>query len=132
MSAGLHVGDVLAFPGVLQRARQPFNVNGVAAAAAVAALDDHEFVAKCIRENRRGMQVIEAALHGLGIEFVPGRGNFVLAKVGDGLRVFNELQLRGIITRPVKPYGLPEWLRITVGTPAQNERLIGALKEVLR
>jgi histidinol-phosphate aminotransferase len=117
---------------ILQRTRQPFNVNGVAAAAAVAALDDHEFVAKCIRENRAGMTQLETALKKLGVPFVPGTGNFILAKVGDGMRVFGALQQRGIITRPVKPYGLPEWLRITVGTYAQNERLLTALAESLK
>ena len=117
---------------IVQRARQPFNVNAIATAAAVAALDDHEFVAMCLRENRAGMAQLEAGLTKLGIGFVPGTGNFLLAKVGDGTRVFGQLQQRGIITRPVKPYGLPEWLRLTVGTRTQNERLLGALAEVLR
>ena len=117
---------------IVQRARQPFNVNAVAAAAATAALDDHEFVARCIRENRAGMTFLETALKKLGVEFVPGTGNFILIKVGDGMKVFSELQQRGIITRPVKPYGLPEWLRITIGTRAQNERLLTALTEILR
>ena len=116
---------------IIQRARQPFNVSGVAAAAAVAALDDHEFVDRCRRENRAGLTQLETGLKQLGVEFVPGRGNFVLAKVGDGAAVFTALQQRGVITRPVKPYGLPEWLRITVGTRAQNERLLGSLAEVL-
>jgi histidinol-phosphate aminotransferase len=63
---------------------------------------------------------------------VPGQGNFLLVKVGDGTRVFGALQQRGLIVRPVKPYGLPEWVRITVGTRAQNERLLATLAEVLR
>jgi histidinol-phosphate aminotransferase len=133
--ASLRIGYGYAAPeliAIVQRARQPFNVNAIAAAAAVAALDDHEFVAKCLRENRAGMAQLETGLKKLGVEFVPGAGNFLLAKVGDGTRVFGELQQRGIITRPVKPYGLPEWLRLTVGTHAQNERLLGALAEVLR
>jgi len=132
--ASLRVGYGYAAPeliAILQRARQPFNVNGVAVAAAVAALDDHEFVAKCIRANRTGMLQLETAFRKMAVEFVPGSGNFVLARVGDGMRVFEELQRRGIITRPVKPYGLPEWLRITVGTEAQNARLIEALGEIL-
>ena len=116
---------------IVQRARQPFNLNGIAAAAAVAALDDHEFVAKCREGNRTGMAQLAAGLARLGLEFIPGTGNFLLAKVGDGTAVFGALQQRGVITRPVKPYGLPEWLRITVGTRAQNERLLGALAEVL-
>ncbi len=116
---------------ILQRARQPFNVNGVAAAAAVAALDDDEFVDRCRRENKKGLEQLAGGFRKLGLEFVPAQGNFLLVKVGDGAAIFTALQARGIITRPVKPYGLPEWLRITVGTTAQNERLLGALKEVL-
>ena len=132
--AALRVGYGYAAPeliAILQRVRQPFNTNGIAAAAAVAALDDHAFVAKCQRENFAGMAQLEAGCKSLGREFVPGQGNFLLVHVGDGAAVFAALQQRGIITRPVKPYGLPEWLRITVGTRAQNERLLGALAEVL-
>ena len=117
---------------ILQRARQPFNVNGVAVAAAVAALDDDEFVARCRRENHAGLAQLGEGFTKLGLEFVPGRGNFLLVKVGDGTRVFAALQQRGLIVRPVKPYGLPEWVRITVGTRTQNERLLAALAEVLR
>jgi len=117
---------------VLQRARQPFNVNAVAAAAAIAALDDGEFVARCRRENRAGLEQLGTGFRQLGLELVPGQGNFLLVKVGDGARVFAALQQRGLIVRPVKPYGLPEWVRITVGTRVQNERLLAALAEVLR
>lgn len=133
--ASLRVGYGYAAPeliAIVQRARQPFNVNGIAAAAAAAALDDHAFVENCRRENRTGMAQLESGCQKLGREFVPGMGNFLLVKVGDGARVFGALQQRGIITRPVKPYGLPEWLRITVGTRGQNERLLAALAEVLR
>jgi histidinol-phosphate aminotransferase len=117
---------------ILQRARQPFNVNGVAVAAAVAALDDEEFVSRCRRENRAGLAQLGAGFTRLGLEYVPGQGNFLLVKVGDGAKVFATLQAKGVIVRPVKPYGLPEWVRITVGTPAQNERLLGVLTEALR
>lgn len=132
--AALRIGYGYAAPeliAIVQRPRQPFNVNGVAVAAAVAALDDHEFVAKCQRENRAGMAQLEAGFHRLALEYIPGAGNFLLVKVGDGAQVFGALQQRGIITRPVKPYGLPAWLRVTVGTPAQNERLLGTLAEVM-
>ena len=117
---------------VLQRVRQPFNVNGVAAAAAIGALDDDEFAARCRRENRAGLAQLGAGFGALGLGFVPGQGNFLLVKVGDGAKVFAALQARSLIVRPVKPYGLPEWVRITVGTRAQNERLLTALAEVLR
>lgn len=133
--AALRVGYGYAAPeliAILQRTRQPFNVNGIAVAAAVAALDDHEFVEKCRRENSAGRTMLGDGFKKLGLEFVPGGGNFLLVRVGDGAAVFTALQARGIITRPVRPYGLPEWLRITVGTPAQNERLLAALAAVIR
>jgi histidinol-phosphate aminotransferase len=133
--AALRVGYGYAAPeliAILQRARQPFNVNGIAVAAAVAALDDHEFVEKCRRENSAGRAMLGDGFKKLGLGFEPGGGNFLLVRVGDGAAVFTALQARGIITRPVRPYGLPEWLRITVGTPAQNERLLAALAAVIR
>lgn len=133
--AALRIGYGYAAPElitILQRARQPFNVNGIAAAAAIAALDDNEFVDRCRRENQKGLVQLGDGFGKLGLEFVPGQGNFLLVKVGDGARIFGALQQRGLIVRPVKPYGLPEWVRITVGTHSQNERLLAALAEVLK
>lgn len=133
--ASLRVGYGYAAPGlvaIIQRARQPFNVNGIAAAAAVAALDDADFVDRCRRENSAGLAQLGGGFRRLGIDYVPGCGNFLLAKVGDGMAVFDALQRRGIITRPVTPYGLPEWLRVTVGTPAQNDRFLRELEIVRR
>ncbi len=133
--AALRIGygyAALELIAVVQRARQPFNVNGIAAAAAVAALDDEEFVARCRRDNKAGLAQLGQGFMRLGLDFVPGQGNFLLVKVGDGTRIFGELQQRGLIVRPVKPYGLPEWVRVTVGTRAQNERLLTNLAEVLR
>jgi histidinol-phosphate aminotransferase len=112
---------------IVQRARQPFNVNAVGAAAAAAALDDGEFVARCREENFAGLVQLSDGFQKLGLEYVPGRGNFQLVKVGDGTAVFQALQRRGVIARPVAGYGLPEWLRVTVGTPAQNVRLLKEL-----
>jgi len=132
--AGLRIGYAYASAeliALLQRTRQPFNVSSVAAAAAVAALEDDEFLARCRRENRTGLAQLEAGFKALGREFVPGRGNFILVKVGDGPAVFDRLQRVGVITRPVKGYGLPEWLRVTVGTREQNERLLRELKAAL-
>lgn len=117
---------------LLNRVRQPFNVNAIAQAAAVAALDDREFAEKCARENRAGLAQIEAGLKALGLEWVPSVANFMLVKVGDGARVFGVLQARGVIVRPVKVYGLPEWVRVTVGTRAQNERLLAELATATR
>ena len=133
--ASLRIGYGYAAPeliSIVQRARQPFNVNAIAAAAAVAALDDEEFVARCRRENLAGLAQLGAGFEKMGLGFVHGQGNFLLVKVGDGPAVFDALQHRGVITRPVKAYGLPEWLRITVGTSAQNDRLLKTLGEVLR
>lgn len=133
--ASLRVGYGYAAPelvAIVQRARQPFNVSGVAAAAAIAALDDTEFVERCRRENRAGLAQLGEGFKQLGLEFVPGQGNFLLVKVGDGTAVFDALQRQGVITRPVKGYGLPEWLRVTVGTREQNERLLRTLAGVMK
>ena len=117
---------------LLNRVRQPFNVNAIAQAAAIAALDDLAFTEKCARGNRAGMLQLEEGFRGLGLEFVPSAANFVLVKVGDGTGVFGALQKRGVIVRPVKSYDLPEYVRITVGTAEQNERLLRELGAVLK
>jgi histidinol-phosphate aminotransferase len=132
--ASLRVGYGYAgaeLAGLLNRVRQPFNVNAIAQAAALGALDDREFAETCARENRAGLAQIETGLRALGLEWVPSVANFMLVKVGDGARVFGALQARGVIVRPVKVYGLPEWVRVTVGTPAQNERLLAELATAL-
>lgn len=116
---------------LLDRVRQPFNVNAIAQEAALAALGDHEFRRMCALENRKGLRRLEAGFAALGLEFVPSQANFMLVRVGDGARVFDGLQRRGVIVRPVKSYGLPEWLRVTVGTAPQNERLLAELAAVL-
>lgn len=133
--AALRVGYGYATPemaGLLDRVRQPFNVNAVAQAAAVAALDDQAFRDRCIEGNRAGMRRLEKGFTELGLEWVPSQANFILVKVGDAARAFDALQRRGVIVRPVANYGLPEWLRVTVGTAAQNERLLSELAAVLR
>jgi histidinol-phosphate aminotransferase len=133
--ASLRVGFGYAgaeLAGLLTRVRQPFNVNAIGQAAALAALDDQAFIRHCVRENRAGMVRLEAGFRSLGLEIVPSVANFLLVRVGDGARVFIELQKRGVIVRPMRPYGMPEWLRVTVGTAAQNERLLATLAEVLR
>jgi len=118
--------------GLLNRVRQPFNVNAIAQAAALAALDDIEFTEKCARENRAGLRRLEEGFRGLGLEFVPSSANFVLVKVGDGASLFAALQGRGMIVRPLKSYDLPEWVRVTVGTAEQNERLLRELAAILK
>lgn len=133
--ASLRVGYGYASAEVcalLNRVRQPFNVNAIAQAAAIVALDDREFAEKTARENRAGLRQIEAGCRSLGLEFVPSVANFMLVKVGDGMRVFEALQRRGVIVRPVKSYGLPEWIRVTVGTGEQNRRLLDELRAATR
>lgn len=118
--------------GLLNRVREPFNVNALAQAAAAAALDDEAFLAKCRQGNREGLQMLGRGLERLGIPFVPSEANFLLVQVGDGQRVFAELQRRGIIVRPVGPYGLPEHVRVSVGTEQENLRFLQALETVLQ
>jgi len=115
---------------LLNRLRQPFNVNAIAQAAAIAALDDLDFTAKCARENRAGLAQLSAGFGVLGLEFVPSVANFIVVRVGDGARIFDALQRRGVIVRPMRSYGMPEWLRVTVGSREQNERLLAELAKV--
>jgi histidinol-phosphate aminotransferase len=118
------------FASLLNRVRQPFNVNAIGQAAAIAALDDKTFTTDVARKNREGLAQLETGFKSLKLEYVPSVANFILVKVGDGARVFDALQKRGLIVRPMKPYGMPEWLRITVGTHDQNPRLLATLAEV--
>ena len=132
--AGLRVGYGLAQPqltDLLNRVRQPFNVNSLAQAAALAALADADFLARSDALNRAGLQRLEAAFTSMGLAFVPSRGNFVLVKVGPAARVYQELLKRGVIVRPVGSYGLPEWLRVSVGLPEENERFLAVLPAAL-
>ncbi|MSU50615.1 MAG: histidinol-phosphate transaminase [Opitutus sp.] len=116
---------------VLNRVRQPFNVNAIAQAAAVAALDDREFAERTAREIRLGLTQLELGCRKLGLGVVPSVANFLLVNVADGDRVFAALQRRGVIVRPVKSYGLPGWIRVTVGTSDQNDRFLLELAELL-
>ena len=116
---------------LLNRVRQPFNVNSFAQAAAIAALGDATYVEESARWNREGMRQIEAGLAKLGVAFVPSHGNFLLVNVGDGARVYAALLRDGVIVRPVANYGLPAFLRVTVGLPAENERFLAALGRAL-
>ncbi len=132
--AGLRIGYGVAQPhltDVLNRIRQPFNVNLLAQAAAIAALGDEEFLAKSHALNRDGLLQLCSAFDALGLPYVKPFGNFVLVKVGDAAAVNLALLKRGIIVRPVANYGLPEWLRISVGLPQENAAFIDAFKAVL-
>jgi histidinol-phosphate aminotransferase len=134
--AGLRVGYAFAHPSVadvLNRVRQPFNVNSLALAAAAAALDDMEFVARSYAENLSGLRQIEDGARALGLEFIPSHGNFITVRVGKANDVYRRLLKRGVIVRPVGGgYQLPEHLRITIGTPEENERFLVALAASLK
>lgn len=133
--AGLRVGYALSNPGIadlLNRVRPAFNVNSPALAAARAALGDHEFIAETRRHNSAGMQQLRAGFEKLGLTVIPSAANFLLAGFDRPGAELNEALLRrGVIVRPVANYGLDNYLRITIGTAAQNERLLGALAEIL-
>jgi histidinol-phosphate aminotransferase len=132
--AGLRVGYALAsaeIADLMNRVRQPFNVNNLAIAAAIAALDDHLFVAESYELNRRGMEQLVAGLKRLGLEHIPSHGNFVTFRVGDGAGVNHNLLKQGVIVRPIGGYGLPEWLRVTIGTEPENARFLEALEKAL-
>ncbi|MEC5405222.1 histidinol-phosphate transaminase [Paraburkholderia sp. MPAMCS5] len=136
--AGLRVGFAIAQPqltDLLNRLRQPFNVNTLAQAAAIAALNDQAFLEKSAALNAQGYRRLTEAFEKLGLEYVPSNGNFVLVRVGNddaaGNRVNLELLKEGVIVRPVGNYGLPQWLRVTIGLPEENEAFIAALEKTL-
>jgi histidinol-phosphate aminotransferase len=136
--AGLRVGFAIAQPhltDLMNRIRQPFNVNSLAQAAACAALGDRAFLEQGARNNAAGYQQFTAAFDELGLEYVPSFGNFVLVRVGEddgaGARVNLALLKQGVIVRPVANYGLPRWLRVSIGLPQENAFFLSALKKAL-
>jgi histidinol-phosphate aminotransferase len=132
--AGLRLGYGIGHAGLiaeLEKIRQPFNINAIAQAGALAALDDAAHVEKTRRTNTVGLRRFASTFRQLGLEYVPSSANFILVKVGDGQGVFKGLQERGVIVRPMGSYDLPEWVRISVGTPTQNRRCLDALRQVL-
>ncbi len=116
---------------LLNRVRQPFNVNAIAQAAALAAIEDEAYVEESRKINAAGYAQLVAGLTALGIPFVPSHANFVLAHVGDGASVNRRLLEQGVIVRPVANYGLPNSLRVTVGLPEENTRFLTALARTL-
>jgi len=132
--AGLRVGFGLMHPGVaelLNRVRQPFNVNSLALAGAVAALEDRKFVAKSHKMNRLGLVRLERALRTLGLETIPSCANFVTFRVSRTRTVYEKLLRQGVIVRPLAGYDMPDHLRVTVGTPKENEKFLKALAKAL-
>ena len=132
--AGLRVGYAFTAPGVaelMNRVRQPFNVNSLALAAATAALGDIEFVRMSYECNRSGMRQVTQGLDRLGLEHIPSYGNFVSFRVGDGIAVYRKLLEMGVIVRPIASYGMPQHLRVTIGLESENARFLAALEQTI-
>ena len=133
--AGLRIGygvGAKELIAMMQRVRQPFNVNAPAQWAALAALDDAEHVRRSLAVNRQGIDYLQKEFTRLGLEFVPTCANFILVRVGKGQEVFNRLLSQGVIVRPMAGYQFPEHVRVTVGTVAENEKFIAALEKVIK
>lgn len=133
--AGLRLGYGIGVPELvssLEKVRQPFNINSLAQTAALAALEDADHMRKTRENNREGRAFLTKALTAMGLEVVPSAANFILVKVGDGQGVFTELQRRGVIARPMGGYQLPEFIRISIGTPTENQRCLTGLREILK
>jgi histidinol-phosphate aminotransferase len=132
--AGLRVGYAFASAGVadlINRVRQPFNVNSLGLAAATAALDDEAFVRKSHELNRTGMLQVTDGLKKLGLEYIPSFGNFVSFRVKDAAGVFQKLLKAGVIVRPIASYGMPQHLRVTIGLESENRRFLESLGKIL-
>ena len=117
---------------MMQRVRQPFNVNAPAQWAALAALDDSDHVQRSLDANRQGLEYLQGQFKKLGLPFVPSHGNFILVRVGKGQEVFKQLLSQGVIVRPMGGYKFPEHVRVTVGTMDENRRFIEALQKVIQ
>ncbi|OIQ95484.1 histidinol-phosphate aminotransferase 2 [mine drainage metagenome] len=132
--AGLRVGYALAHEQVtdmMNRVRQPFNVNSVAQAAAVAALRDVSFVKKTFELNRRGMLQITEGLTKLGLEYIPSFGNFVAFRIGNATAMYRRLLELGVIVRPIANYDMPDWLRVSIGLESENAKFLSALEKCI-
>ncbi|MCP4288921.1 MAG: histidinol-phosphate transaminase [Gammaproteobacteria bacterium] len=133
--ASLRIGYGLSHPDVadlLNRVRQPFNVNSVAMAAAMAALEDDAFVDRSVEVNRKGMAQLTAGFEKLGLDYIPSVGNFVTVDLGRPVGEIDQALLRaGCITRPIAAYGLPNHLRITVGRADENARFLSVFEKVI-
>jgi histidinol-phosphate aminotransferase len=132
--AGLRVGYGLGHPDLiklLQKTRQPFNVNAIAQVGAIAGLQDEEHQRRTKEVTTEGRKFLEAEFGKRNLQYVPSVANFVLVNVGSGKRIFQELLKKGIIVRAMDEYKLPEWIRASVGTPDQNRKFLEALDVVL-
>jgi histidinol-phosphate aminotransferase len=115
---------------LLNRVRQPFNVNSVAQAGAVAVLNDPAFLERSFEVNLAGMKQITDGLSSLGFDYIPSCANFVSFRVGPAAEVFDRLLRQGVIVRPIAGYGMPEYLRVSIGTRTENQRFLDALASV--
>ena len=132
--AGLRVGCAFAAPDVadlMNRVRQPFNVNSVSLAAASAALADSEFVRRSVELNSAGMKQVTGGLARLGLDYIRSYGNFVSFKVPDAPGVFQKLLRSGVIVRPIASYGMPDYLRVTIGLESENARFLDSLRQAI-
>ena len=132
--AGLRLGYGIGHPDLivaLEKIRQPFNINSIAQAGALAALGDEEHIRKTRQNNFSGLEFFQRAFRSMKLEYVQSAANFILVRVGEGQRVFEAMQKQGVIVRPMGGYQLGEWIRISVGTPQENERCLSVLKSVL-
>jgi histidinol-phosphate aminotransferase len=117
---------------LMNRVREPFNVNSVALAAAAAALEDTAFVEESYAVNRAGMSQITEGLQRLNLEYIPSCGNFVTFRAANAAELFQKLLRAGVIVRPVAGYGMPDHLRVSIGTHPENARFLEALAQALR
>ena len=132
--AGLRIGYAIGSPeliALLNRARQPFNVNQMALVGALAALEDQAHVEATRRMVREGLQQLEAGLDAMGIAYVPSCVNFLLVEVGEGRHVFQALKEQHVIVRPMDGYKLPTYIRVSVGTKTENAKFLQALATVM-
>ncbi len=132
--AALRIGYGLAsepLANILNKARQPFNANAIAQAGALAAINDTSHINATVENNRIGLELFHSEFEKRNLEYVPSVANFVLVKVKEGDRVFKEMLAKGVIVRAMSGYKLPDWIRVSVGTPTENARFLEVLDEVL-
>lgn len=134
--AGLRIGYSVSHPDIadlMNRVRQPFNVNAMSLAASLVALDDHEHLQESVRLNAQGLQQLTQACEQMGLEYIPSVGNFLTIDFArDAMPIYEALLREGVIVRPIGVYGLPNHLRVTVGLPEENARFVDSLRKVLK
>jgi histidinol-phosphate aminotransferase len=133
--AGLRVGYAIAHEQIvdmMNRVRQPFNVNSIAQAAAVAALHDIDFVKQTYELNQRGMQQISAGLTKLGLSYIPSYGNFISFRIGGATAMYRRLLELGVIVRPIANYDMADYLRVSIGLEIENEKFLTALAQAIK